>query len=254
MKSAIYTGWVRHRRFSPREREFSYRVFMPFLNVEEIPEILDAAPGWSARRWAPARFCREDFLGDPAIPLNIAVQKYIFQATGKRHTGPVYLLANLRYFGFLINPICCYYCYDDEGENLLHIVLEVTNTPWNERHAYVLSDLDKNGGIRQRFPKALHVSPFLPMEMEYHLRSNAPGESLLVHLEDHGVEGKVFDATLMMKHQPLNGTSLSMQLLRFPFMTAKVAFAIYWQALVLWLKGFQFYTHPLKTTETTTNE
>ena len=76
-----------------------------------------------------ARFLRRDFLGAPEIPLADAVRQRIKEETGKDHAGPIYLLANWRYFGYQNNPIAVYYCYDAAGEQLQYVVAEVTNTP-----------------------------------------------------------------------------------------------------------------------------
>ena len=138
MKSAIYTGTVRHRRLKPAGHAFSYKVFMPYLDLDELPALLDRVPAWSARRPALARFRRSDFLGDARRPLKEAVYDRVEEVTGERPCGPVRLLANLRYFRLIINPISCYYCFAEDGETLRFLVAEVTNTPWGESHSYVL--------------------------------------------------------------------------------------------------------------------
>ncbi len=105
MKSRLYQGVLRHRRHQPRSHRFSYRVFMPFICLDELPQLFDGNPLWSARRWAPARFRRDDFLGDPQKPLVDEVRRRIREETGEEHRGPIYLLANLRYFVVQMNPI-----------------------------------------------------------------------------------------------------------------------------------------------------
>ena len=243
MKSRLYTGLLRHRRHRPRDHAFSYRVFMPYLCLDELPELFDRIPLWSARRRAPGRFRREDFLGDPAKPLADEVRRRIREETGREHRGPIYLLANLRYFGIQMNPICCYYCYNEDETRLEYLVAEVTNTPWNESHSYVLC-----AGSGERlscdFDKALHVSPFNPMGMRYDWRSNRPGQRLAIHLENHTERGRVFDATLALEARPVTSASLNAVLWQFPLMTAKVAVAIYWQALRLFIKRVPLHAHP----------
>lgn len=243
MTSRLYTGRLRHRRHLPRAHRFSYRVFMPFIRLDELPELFDGMRLWSARRPALGWFRRADFLGDPTLDLTGEVRRRIFEETGERHTGPVYLLANLRYFGLQMNPLCCYYCYGDDGTTLEYLVAEVTNTPWNERHSYVMRATG-DGPLRSDFDKAFHVSPFNPMAMRYQWRSNTPGDRLAIHLANSTEEGTVFDATLALRAEPMTASSLNRMLLRYPMMTAKVAAAIYWQALKLFIKRLPIYPHP----------
>jgi uncharacterized protein len=244
MKSRLYEGTVRHRRFSPKAHDFEYNIAMPYLRLDEIPALMSQSRFWSYRGKALGEFRRSDYLGNPGQPLDTEVRRRIFQETGKAHLGPIFLLANMRYFGHVMNPIACYYCYSEDESQLDYIVAEVNNTPWDERHSYVLKADPKGGFTRVQFDKVLHVSPFNPMDMQYHWRSNSPGDGLLVHLENHKEGVKVFDATLSMTASELTPVSLNKLLFGYPFLTVKIALAIYWQALKLFVKGLPVYAHP----------
>jgi DUF1365 family protein len=244
VKSRLYEGLLRHRRLSPRPHEFQYRVFMPYLCLDELPELFRDKPLWSAEGRAPAEFRRSDFLGNPELPLEDEVRRRILEETGEMHSGPIYLLANLRYFGHVMNPIACYYCFNKDESRLEYVVAEVNNTPWDERHSYVLRGPGGQKWLKTSFDKSFHVSPFNPMAMRYQWRSNTPDRRLILHMDNSVDTGKVFDATLAMTAQPMTAASLNRNLAKYPLMTVKVCFAIYWQALRLYLKGVPVYTHP----------
>ena len=243
----LYSGTLHHARYSPKKHAFSYKVFMPFVELESLPELTARLPLWSVKRWAPARFLRSDFLGAPEIPLADAVRQRIKEETGKDHAGPIYLLANWRYFGYQNNPIAVYYCYDATGDRLQYVVAEVTNTPWGERHSYVLEAPDAGQPLATEFQKALHVSPFNPMNMTYRWYSNVPGDDLSIRIALFEDDQRIFDAVLSLAAEPLTARSARRAILAYPFMTIKVVAGIYWEALRLFLKGVSLHAHPKRT-------
>jgi uncharacterized protein len=245
MHSALYEGWVRHRRYGPRPHGFRSRLYLTYLDLAELDEAFRGRWLWGAHRGALVRFRRADYLGDPAIPLAEAVRRRVEQETGVRPTGPIRLLTHLAHFGYAFNPVSFYYCFAERAEHVEFSVAEITNTPWAERHSYVLQTADSARNTRARFAKTFHVSPFLAMEHEYDWRFSRPAQSLAVHMDVHDGHDKVFDATLALRRVELNGASLARALARFPFMTAEVVAKIYWQALRLALKRTPFHAHPL---------
>ena len=246
MHSAIYEGTVRHRRRSPIEHEFTYRMFQCWLDLDELPSLFDGRWLWSARRPAVSWFRRGDYLGDPTVPLKEAVLDRVEEETGARPRGPVRMLAHLRTLGVVFNPVVFYYCYDAADERVEAVVAEITNTPWNERFSYVLGGDEAPCGATHRFAKRFHVSPFIDMDCEYEWTLGAPGDDLRVHMRNLRDGVAMFDATLDLERRPITGRSLAGALVRFPWLTVRVIAAIYWQALRLRLKGAPFFTHPDK--------
>jgi DUF1365 family protein len=245
--SAVYEGWIRHRRFEPIEHSFRYPLFLMYLDLAELPALLDPFPLFSARRPAPARFRRADFMGDPRRPLAECARDEVEAASGSRPAGPVRLLAGLRYFGHSFNPVAFYYCFD-ACERVEAIVADVKNIPWGERHPYVLSGKDREGPVlADQLDKRLHVSPLMGMDQTYAFRATEPGPRLGVQIESRprqGEGGKAFDATLSMRRRPLSSALLSRMLARYPAMSLQVVAKIYAQALRLRLKGAQVSSHP----------
>ena len=245
--SALYVGRVRHRRFAPRPHAFSYRLFMLYLDLDELPDVFAGRWLWRHERRGLAAFHRADYLGDARQPLIDAVRDLVETRTGCRPRGPVRMLTHVRYAGYAFNPVTFYYCWDGTDPAPAVIVAEITNTPWGERHAYVMSARASMGAastLRFRFAKDFHVSPFMPMDHEYDWRFAPPGERLAVHMQNWRAGTRIFDASLSLRRRPLDTANLTRALVRFPLMTAQVSAAIYWQALRLRWKGMPFHPHP----------
>lgn len=248
-ESAVYEGWVRHRRFEPVEHEFRYPLFLMYLDLAELPDVLDPYPLFSARGRALARFRREDFMGDPARPLDQCAREAVEEAAGSSPSGPVRLLAGLRYFGHSFNPVSFYYCFDSAGERVDAVVADVQNIPWGERHPYVLARGERRGSVlSEELEKTFHVSPLMGMDQTYSFRASEPGERLAVHIEsrpnDPEASGKSFDATLSLRRRELSRRTLTRLLARYPALSLQVVAKIYAQSLRLKLKGARYFPHP----------
>jgi uncharacterized protein len=241
--SCAYEGWVRHRRHGAVEHELRYPLFMVYLDLAELDTVFAAMPLWSTTRPALARFRRDDHLGDPAEPLDQSVRRLVAERTGSRPEGPVRLLTNLRYLGHCFNPVSFYYCFAPDGHRLEAVVAEVTNTPWGERHAYVMAADPRRpagGPLHGRMAKEFHVSPFMGMDHTYDWRLTDPADRLVVHIDSERDGALAFDATLSLERRPI-ATRI---LLRHPAMTLQVVAMIYIHALRLRLKRARYFPNP----------
>lgn len=255
--SALYEGTVRHRRFTPTRHEFRYRLFLAYLDLDELPGLFTGSRLAAVDRPALMWFRRADYLDGGDGPLDQAVRDLVEVRTGARPAGPIRMLTHLRSFGYVFNPITIYYCFDEHGDQVDTVVLEVTNTPWGERHCYVL-EVAGDPRAEQVFAKELHVSPFMPMDLVYRVAATTPGERLWVRMalerapEDTALESppergsRVFDADLVLRRVELSRRSLRRTLVRHPLMTIRVTAAIHVEAARLWWKRVPFVAHPRK--------
>ncbi|MBI6896761.1 DUF1365 domain-containing protein [Pseudomonas putida] len=244
MNSSLCSGWVSHRRLGPRPHAFRYRIGMFYLDLDEQARLLGLSRWVGRWRLAPLSWRETDYL--PTLtgkgePLAQAARRLVAQATGQVPEGPVRLLTQLRSWGLSFNPVSLYFCHDCD-EQLAAILLEVRNTPWRERFHYVLPVRD---GLEQPFTmaKAFHVSPFLPMAMDYHLHFHLDTQRIHVHMENWQDGQKIFEADLAVRRQPLDRAALHRYLLSFPWMSLRTVSAIYWQALRLLFKRVPVHDH-----------
>jgi DUF1365 family protein len=252
VNSAIYTGLVSHQRFLPRPHGFRYKAFMMYLDLDELPLLFEKTRFWSYLASNIASFKRADYYGDATKPLKAEISHLIHAATGQYPRGAICLLTNMRYFGHCFNPVSFYYIFEADNTTLQAIVTHITNTPWGEDYAYV-HDFNaeksikktKNGVITAfKLDKKFHVSPFMPMEIDYDWAFKLEGEQLLVHMKNYQNNQQLFNATLALQRQNITESTLNWLLIQYPLMTLKVVTGIYWQALLLRLKRIPFHSHP----------
>ena len=233
--SCLYEGFVSHRRREP-EREFHHGLALAYIDLDELPGLLGGR--LVAARPGLVRFRRSDYLGDSGRPLKEAVRDVVERETGERPGGAIRLLTHLRSFGHCFNPVSFYYCFEASGERLQAVVAEVTNTPWGERHTYVIP------GQQGQFGKAMHVSPFMDMDQTYTCSASLPGSGLSVRIESRRDGAPVFEARLGLRRRELSPRSLRLHTWRYPAATLRVLVLIYMHAVGLRLAGVRVFPHP----------
>ncbi len=246
MNSCIYAGRMGHYRSTPSPHRFSYRMFMLYLDLDEIDSVFSNRLFWSVNRLNLACFLETDHYIEEGFGLADSIRRLVERETSKSVKGPIRLLTHLRYFGFIMNPVSFFYCHDETDSHIEFIVAEIHNTPWGERHCYVLDcngqhDVDKKTFT---FSKMFHVSPFMSMQQEYHWTLSQPHAALSVHMRNYEYGKKIFSAYCHLHRNSVSPANLAMMLIKYPFMTLRVFIGIYWQALCLWLKKVPFHEHP----------
>lgn len=244
---AVYVGRVQHRRFDRVGHRFAVRVAYLYLDLDELDAAFAGRWFWSARRPAPMWFRRADYFGDPDRPLADEVRDAVAVHLGARPDGPVRMLTTLRCWGLVFNPVTFYYCFDRQ-QRLIAVLAQITNTPWRERHHYVVGG-DGAGGVHGEFDKQFHVSPFQPMAQRYHWAFAVPGERLCVHMSNRQGGELVFDAAFALERRPWTTAGLLRAWLRHPWMTVRIVAMIYLHAFLLWCRRATFHPHPDKRRE-----
>jgi hypothetical protein len=235
--SSVYTGRVRHRRSSVANHEFSYPLYMLGLDLDEIDLIDQQSKIFSQERFNLLSFQRSDYLGDPAVDLKQAVLQQVTElGCSVESIDRVILLGQVRCLGMYFSPVNFYFCF--EGNEARWMLAEVRNTPWKERHCYLVDLYDP-----QHSPKQFHVSPFMGLDMHYRWKVQLQESRILIHIENWN-QTKLFDATLALKKSPMTSGSLASTLNQWPMMSLSILRGIYWQAFRLFIKRVPYYSHP----------
>lgn len=249
-RSNIYQGTISHRRFSPKNHSFNYSLFMMALDVADVENAMDAEPvkslGIFGFKWYhPLRFVEKDYLRGEPNSLSQRIKDKVLNLNGYADIQKIVMLVQVRSFGIYFSPANFYFCYD--GKNVCtQMLVEVSNTPWNERHYYLIDLLSNSEKVNK---KAFQVSPFMDLDMSYFWHIKPPSdtsERLSVSIENKRIDNfgsakdKIFAASLDMTKQPLNKKSLWSIWRQLPLMSVKIVISIYWQALRLFIKRIPF--------------
>lgn len=257
---ALCPGTVFHRRRSPKEHAFSYEVFYVWFDPDDPESLTDRHWSWSTSRFRPVRIVADDYGVPNGEPVAAWIGRTLQETDPSLAVGEVRILTQPRRWGWLFNPISLYLVWPPHcNDHPTAAVLEVTNTPWKERHHYFTALENEMSGdgseivsVGATFSKELHVSPFLPSDMSYLLRiterptpSEESGPALDIAISVSDAAGEiVLDTGMNLQRQPATGAAMADTLRRDGFPTLRTSLGIHHQAARLLTKGIPFVPHP----------
>lgn len=240
-RSGLYRGHVVHTRLRPRRHSLRYSVFSLLIDLDEAEALSRNSVVFGFNRRAPISVWEKDLGDGRARGLRDWVEGVLTQAGLAIAHPRIDILCYPRLFDFVFNPLTVYYCSDAEGV-VRALIYEVSNT-FGERWIYVLRTTESTGPFKHHCAKQFYVSPFMPMDCQYHFRVVAPVEHVLVRIDETDSEGLLLRAAFGGKRREFNDRELWAALFRYPLMTLKVVGAIHWEALRLLLKRVPLFRH-----------
>lgn len=247
MESGLYIGTLRHRRWSPKKHDFDYPIFMAFLDIDRLPQLMDCSRLTSYQRWNCLSYFEGDHFGNPGHTLRDRLTADASRNGVTLPGGQIFLLTHLRYFGYVFNPVSFFYFFDVPGT--LRLMLAEVNNTFGERCNYWLTpQFEKSSTAARRYTtaKRMHVSPFMSMSLQYDWICTQPDDRLVVHMNVRDAGAAIFDATLQLRRRPWSPREIRRTAIAYPLMAMRVTAAIHWQALKLWAKGVPVFPRPGK--------
>ncbi len=241
LESGIYQGIVSHKRFSPKLHAFSYHVSMIGIVLDELNDATRCTKLFGTKWFNPVRFYEKDYIQSEPGTLKQRIHTKVQNLGGQWDGTKVLMIAQCRCLGIYFSPINFYYCFDKN--NTCNLMLaEVSNTPWNERHYYLVDMDPQKQGDKNITEKAFHVSPFMEMNMNYRWHVTKPNKKAYVNIQniDNETNNKVFEANMKLEKQPLSSLPIIKSWMSLPFTVIKIVTLIYWQALKIFLKRIPF--------------
>ena len=236
----IYKGFVSHYRFYPKIHKFKYRIFSLFINLEELENISQKAKLFSINKFNLFSFFYKDHTEKPFENPLFWARKIFSNAGLYSSNDRIFILCYPRILGYVFNPLTTYFCINTNNK-IKAIIYEVHNT-FGDRHNYVT----KYNKLNEKVDKVFHVSPFFKIEGEYEFDTILNNKSLKIEIKYYKKDRtNLLNAIFYGEQSEFNDKYLLLCFFLYPLMTLKVIYSIHFQALLLWIKGIQFFNRPI---------
>ncbi|NCT54714.1 DUF1365 domain-containing protein [Candidatus Falkowbacteria bacterium] len=263
MNSCIYISQLSHQRLEPKKNSFKYSIYMMYLDLDELPDLANNFSIFGYNRKNVLSFYDKDhfkFLkatsGDYKIiaqeHVSFEASKYINKNTKERiqilvqelgfdfEIEKVFILTNLRNFGYVFNPVSFYYCYDKNGVFRV-LFSEVNNTFLDQKMYYTLIDDENKEMFSSRQRKNYYISPFISHNNDLEWNFNIPKESFKMYINSLREGVATLKTCLDGERVEISNRRLFWIQLRYPLMTLRIIVLIHYQALKLFLKKIQYF-------------
>jgi DUF1365 family protein len=228
----FYEGEIFHKRYSPKEHQFTYDYFFLDINVSHIDTLHNGI--FSTNKLNLMSFYAKDHFGESdSIVYNVY---RLLDTLGWGKPYEMRFITLPRMANFVFNPISMLLLLDNK-KRVTHAIAEVHNYNGGRVLYPMALELDNKGRYLGSCPKTMYVSPFMGYEGEYHFT--------LEYTHEHFgliVELNVNDSPLLLAHfsgnaKPFSASSIRSLLYAHTFLTLFVVTRTLWQTLRLKLKG-----------------
>lgn len=221
-----------HRRILPKQHEFVYRIFLFFLDLDELAGIENAIPFFSVDQPNLYSLRSADYIQIQSGTIRENLTAFLKSEGFEKAPARIRLLTLPRLLGYTFNPVSIFFCHDEAGDPMVSVV-QVGNT-FGELKPYIVP-LD-GGRFHVRVPKNFYVSPFSELDLAFDFRLDLPGDRLRVLIDDYKGGVKTLISTLTGTRRDLTAGNLLFLTAKYPLVTLKIITLIHWQAFRLWLK------------------
>ena len=239
MTSSLYECEVMHCRTKPKRHRFVHKVFMFYLDLDDLSGVQERVRIFSYNKpnIYSLRDCDHFELTNRS--LKDKVLDFLRQKNFTKPFNKIFLLTNVRTFGHIFNPVCFYFCFNNDEP--VCVIPEISNT-FREVKPFLLSDDAFNSGkFQDKQDKYFYISPFTDLDITMDFRLKLPGDRLEILIDDIQDNEKFLYTSLIGQRKELSTRNLVGYTLRFPFVTLKVIGLIHFHAFLLWLKGVKHH-------------
>lgn len=246
MSSHVVEGKVGHVRMAKARHAFEYSVYFFDLDVDRLSELQKRVFFFGLNRWNVLSLREKDFLRPGPESLRQKVESLLTECGVLDKPASIQLVTQLRYWGWIFNPVSFFLCRSNEGK-LLAVIADVNNT-FGEGHAYVLNDFKmiRRDCYEACAPKVFHVSPFFERKGEYRFQFDLSNpDAVSIVLDYYEGPNLVLASSWKGLKKPFETSKLFSVLCRYPFAGWLTLIRIHFQAAILhFFKKLPIYSKP----------